>query len=148
MVEKAHSDKRISRVDAGLLILRLGAGLTLFVIFGLQKLKAGAAFASGHSWEFVDFNRKIGLPAPVLIAYFQTFNESIGALLVAFGLLTPFAAGSVALGFVAALFCSLKADESVLLPIYYSFMFASLALTGPGKMSIDYLLLFMRGTGG
>ena len=48
-------------VDAGLLFLRLVAGLSLFLLFGLQKLQAGWAFHHTGEWQFVDFNRKMGL---------------------------------------------------------------------------------------
>jgi uncharacterized membrane protein YphA (DoxX/SURF4 family) len=129
------------RLDAGLLLLRIGAGLSLLLLFGLQKLKAGALFAfAGQPWEFVDFNRRIGLPAPVLIAYCQSLNESVCALFVAVGFLTRLSATLVAIGFAAATVCSLKANENLLFPGFYCLMFATVALTGAGKFAIDHVL--------
>jgi uncharacterized membrane protein YphA (DoxX/SURF4 family) len=129
------------RIDTGLLVLRVGAGFSLLLIFGLQKLQAGWAFVHTGQWQFVDFNRKVGLPAPVLVAYVQTLNESLGALLLACGFCTRYAATSLALGFAVATFCSLKAEEPVwMMAAYFCLMFTTLLVTGPGQFSIDYLL--------
>jgi uncharacterized membrane protein YphA (DoxX/SURF4 family) len=75
--------------DAGLALPRLGAGLSLFLLFGMQKVKAAGEFTfAGSPWLFVDFNRKAGLPFPILVAYLQTLNESFCTLAVACGALT------------------------------------------------------------
>jgi uncharacterized membrane protein YphA (DoxX/SURF4 family) len=129
-------------IDAGLLFLRLAAGLSLLLLFGLMKLQATWVFIHTGQWQFVDFNRKVGLPAPVLVAYLQTFNESIGAVAVAAGLVTRYAAAALALGFGVATCCSLRMGESAwLIAGFYCVMFTTLLLTGAGKFSIDYLLL-------
>jgi uncharacterized membrane protein YphA (DoxX/SURF4 family) len=128
-------------IDAGLLVLRIGAGVSLLLLFGLQKLHDGWAFLHTGRWQFVDFNRKMGLPAPVLVAFLQTLNESIGALLLAGGCLTRFAAASLAFGFAVATYCSLKAAEAAwMMAGCFCIIFTTLLLTGPGKFSIDSLL--------
>jgi uncharacterized membrane protein YphA (DoxX/SURF4 family) len=128
-------------MDAGLLILRLGAGLPLALIFGLPKLQAAALYLHTGQWAFVDFNRKVGLPAPVVAAFLQTLNESIGALLVACGFLTRYAAASLALGFAVATFCSLRVGEPTwLTAAYFCINFLALSLTGSGRFAIDSLL--------
>jgi putative oxidoreductase len=125
------------------MVLRLGAGVSLFLLFGLTKLKAANSYFHTGAWEFVDFNRKVGLPAPVIIAFLQTLNESVGALLVVAGFLTRYAAGSVALGFFAATYLSVRMGEDAwLIALFYAVMFTTLALTGSGKLSIDYLRAF------
>jgi DoxX len=48
----------------------------------------------------------VGFPIPVILALWITLNESIGAFLVGVGLLTRFAAASLALGMVGALYTS------------------------------------------
>jgi uncharacterized membrane protein YphA (DoxX/SURF4 family) len=127
-----------ARPDVGLLILRVGAGLSLFLLFGWPKLKAANQYWHSGSWMFVDFNRKVGLAFRVLIALYQTANESIGALLVAIGLFSRVAACSLAIGFGAATFLSLRAGEDAWLTAsFYCLMFASIALTGSGAFSID-----------
>jgi len=98
---------RANALDAGRLLLRLGGGLTLLLLFGLPKLRAAAVFVKTGQWMFVDFNRKVGLPFPVLIALYQTASESVGALLVATGLFSRLGAGTLAIGFGAATFLSL-----------------------------------------
>ena len=140
MIVSSVSNRRISTVDLGLLVLRLGAGVSLFLLFGLTKLKAANAFLHTGAWQFVDFNRKVGLPAPVFIAFLQTLNESVGALLTVAGFQTRYAAGSVALGFIAATYLSARMGEDAwLIAGFYAAMFTTLALTGAGRLSIDYL---------
>ena len=128
-------------IAAGLLFLRVGAGLSLLLLFGLQKLQAGWAFPHTGQWQFVDFNRRVGLPAPVLGAYLQTLNESLVALLLACGFLARYAAASLSIGFAVATICSMKAGEPAwMIAAYFFVMFATLFLSGPGKFSIDSLL--------
>lgn len=136
------SSRRIDfGIDAGLLLLRAGAGLSLCIFFGWPKLKAAAAYLHTGQWEFIEFNRKFGLPAPVLAAYVQSLNESVGALLVAIGLFTRCSAGLLFVGFAVATYCSLKAGEPAwLMAGYFALIFATIRLTGPGKFSIDLLL--------
>jgi uncharacterized membrane protein YphA (DoxX/SURF4 family) len=128
-------------IDAGLLVLRVGAGLSLLLLFGLQKLHDGWIFLHTGQWSFVDFNRKMGLPAPVLAASLQTVNESVGAFLLACGYLTRFAAASLVFGFAVATYCSRKAAEPAwMMAGYFCIMFTTLLLAGPGKFSVDTLL--------
>jgi uncharacterized membrane protein YphA (DoxX/SURF4 family) len=130
----------IPKTDAGILLLRLATWISLFVLFGLAKAKDAIAFPHTGHWGFVDFNRRLGLPVPVVVAYVQAFNESVCALLVACGLFTQIAAGLLAVGFAAATACSLKVGEaSWFLAAYYSVIFATIALTGAGKYSLDAL---------
>ncbi|MGB7623941.1 MAG: DoxX family protein [Terriglobia bacterium] len=127
-------------INAGLLFLRLAAGLSLLLLFGLAKLQRTRVFIHTGQWQFVDFNQKVGLPAPILVAYLQTFNESIGAIALAAGLVTRYAA-ALAFGFGMTTYCSLKIGESeLLIAAFYYVMFTTLLLTGAGKFSIDYLL--------
>jgi len=127
-------------IDAGVLLLRIGAGLSLFLIFGLQKLQAGWAYAHTGEWPFVDFNRKVGLPLPVFFAYAQTLNESFGALFLALGLWSRYSAAALSVGFAAATMCSMKAVEPWLTAAYFCMIFTSLLLTGPGRFSLDALM--------
>jgi uncharacterized membrane protein YphA (DoxX/SURF4 family) len=129
-------------MDAGLLLLRIGAGASLLLMFGIPKIRDSMhAIQTLHQWSFVEFNRRLGLPFPNFVAYCQTLNESVGASFVAVGLLTRLASGVLALGFFVATCCSLKARESAwMLASGYCLMFATLLLAGPGKFSIDRLL--------
>lgn len=125
----------------GLLLLRVGAGLSLCLIFGVEKWKDAVHYMHTGQWSFVDFNRKVGLPLPVLVAFLQTLNESLAAFLVACGLFTRYAAACVFIGFAVATYCSLKVGEAAwLTAAYFALMFATIALTGPGTFSIDFIL--------
>jgi uncharacterized membrane protein YphA (DoxX/SURF4 family) len=128
-------------LDTGLLLLRIGAGLSLLLMFGVPKLRDAVHFIrTAQPWSFVEFNRRLGLPLPTLVAYCQTLNESVGALCVAAGLLFRIASVALALGFAVATYCSERVHESSwVLASAYCLMFATLVLTGPGKFSIDRL---------
>lgn len=135
------STMRNRRSDTGLLLLRVGAGLSLCLIFGVEKWKDAVHYMHTGQWSFVDFNRKVGLPLPVLAAFLQTLNESLAAFLVACGLFTRYAATCLFVGFSVATYCSLKVGEAAwLTAAYFALMFATAALTGPGMFSIDYML--------
>ena len=128
------------KTDAGLLVLRIATGLSLFFLFGLPKVKDASGYLHSGVWPFVDFNRKVGLPLPVVVAFLQTLNESLGALLVVCGFFAQWASLSLTLGFAVATACSLKLGEaSWFLAAYYTIIFATLTLTGPGRYSLDGL---------
>lgn len=120
-----------------MLLLRIGAGLSLCILFGVPKVKGAIGYMqTGHS-PFIDFNRKMGLPAPVLVAYFQTLNESLIAFLVACGLWTRYAALSLVVGFAGATLCSLKAHEASWITAFYLLLiFAAIALLGSGRFAL------------
>src|SRR5262249_2123982 len=124
--------------NLGLLALRLGAGLSLFLLFGLPKLHDAMAYLQTGHWQFVDFNRRYGLPFPTFVAFVQTLNESVASLFVVAGLFTRFAGAALFIGFTVATTCSLIADEPAWVTAgHFALMFGVLALTGPGRYSID-----------
>ena len=129
--------------DSGLLILR-GAGFLLALTFGVQKigwywsaLHAGKPFSSIGLAPLI---AKMGLPIPVALALWITFNESIGAFLIGCGLLTRLLAASAALGMAGSLYTSIRLGEDWLRAALYLIVFTVLVLTGPGKFSVDHLL--------
>jgi uncharacterized membrane protein YphA (DoxX/SURF4 family) len=85
-------------------------------------------------------NRKNGFSNPVVLALWITFNESIGALLIGCGFLTRILAASAALGMAGALYTSVRLHEDWLRAALYLIVFVALALIGPGKFSVDYLI--------
>lgn len=145
MISTRASNGEAAALNTGILILRLGVGLSILLFFGRTKLHDAWAYLHTGQWPFIDFNRKVGLPLPILVAFVQTLNESLGAFIVACGFLTRYAAASVGLGFVAATICSLKMGEPAwLTAAYFALMFITLAFTGPGNFSLDHLLKFHR----
>ena len=129
--------------DLGLLILR-GAGFLLAATFGLQKIGwYWTAFHTGKALSAIGLApliARMGFPIPVVLALWITFNESIGALLIGCGFLTKILAASAALGMAGALYTSVRLDEDWLRAALYLIVFVALALIGPGKFSVDYLI--------
>ena len=127
-------------IDLGLLALR-GAGFLLAFTFGIQKI--GWYIAALHSdgplgsVGLAPLIAQMGFPASVVLALWITLNESVGAFLIGCGLFTRVAAISLALGMVGALYTSIRLGEDWLRAALYLIVFATLALTGPGKLSID-----------
>ena len=116
--------------DLGLLVLRLGVGLSLAFGHGLGKLPPSAGFIDGTA--------EMGFPLPALFAWAAALSEFLGGLLLALGLLTRPAALFVALTMATAFFLShggsFGEGEKALL-----FLVAALALlaAGGGRYAID-----------
>jgi putative oxidoreductase len=130
-------------IDTGLLLLR-AAGFLLAVTFGVQKIGwYVTAFHAGKPWSSIGLTpliAHVGFPLPVILALWITLNESIGAFLIGIGFLSRFAAASVALGMIGALYTSVRLGEDWLRAALYLIIFTALAFTGPGKFSIDHLI--------
>ena len=138
-----ESGDRPRTVDLGLLLLRLGTGLSLFLLFGLTK--AGWVIARLQSaepwnqWGFAKLIADMGFPAPLLFAIGAVLNETVTPSLVAAGLATRVAAGIGAIGFGGAFYTSLRLGEEPLRAATYLVAFATIALTGAGRYSIDHV---------
>jgi uncharacterized membrane protein YphA (DoxX/SURF4 family) len=130
-------------IDSGFLLLR-AAGFLLAFTFGIQKIGwYVTAFHAGKPLSSIGLApliAHVGFPIPVILALWITLNESIGAFLVGIGLLTRFAAASLALGMVGALYTSVRLGEDWLRAAVYLIIFVGLTFTGAGKFSIDHLL--------
>lgn len=111
------------RSDAGLLVLRLGMGISFVLLFALKQGRGERVFAGyqGHAWPLV------------LLA--------IGAAFVVFGMFGRSIATCVALAWGWAMVSGVRLGE----PFYdeplrsalFCLIFLVLAITGPGKFSID-----------
>lgn len=129
--------------QAGLLVLRT-AGLFLLLTFGwgkftgyLQIVRAGRPLASSGLAPLI---RQMGFPAPGWLGLYAALCESVASLLVAVGLLTRLAALFAALSMAGAFYVSLRLGEEPLRALLYFTIFAALALTGPGRFSLDHVL--------
>ena len=130
-------------IDSGLLLLR-AAGFLLAFTFGVQKIGwYVTAFHAGKPWSSIGLTpliAHVGFPLPVILALWITLNESIGAFLIGIGFVSRFAAVSVALGMIGALYTSVRLGEDWLRAALYLIIFIGLVFTGPGKFSIDHLM--------
>jgi putative oxidoreductase len=136
------------QTDYGLLVLR-GSAALLLMVYGWKKFIWLFPLISGRvawsSWGFAAQIGKMGFPLPILPAVFVVLCESVGALFIALGLFTRVSAALTALSMAGALYFSLRVGEaSWQLAAIYVLSFVTLALTGPGKLSIDQLLKSRR----
>lgn len=123
--------------DIGLLILRLGLGLTMAFAHGLGKIPPSEGFVQGAV-------AGMGLPAPELFAWLAALSEFLGGLLVAVGLLTRPAAlavaGTMAVAFFVTHGGALTGENSGELAFVYLVGMLALAFAGAGSYALDRML--------
>lgn len=129
--------------DLALLILRVALG-AIFIGHGAQKLFGwyGGAGMKGT----VGMMRNLGTAHPVPLAWLNALGEFFGGVFIVLGLLTPFAAAlaiSVMLVAIATVhfskgFFNTKGGYEFNLSLIA--IAVALILTGPGSVSLDYVL--------
>ncbi len=127
-----------SKLDLGLLLLRLGAGAFMLFGHGLPKLLAFSEKAA----RFAD---PLGMgPLPSFVA--ATTAETLGALLVLLGLLTRPAAVVLTFTMLVAGLIQHGGDPWAKkeLALLFACVFGSLLFTGPGALSLDAWLARRR----
>jgi len=133
----------VTSIDLGLLLLRVGVGVT-FSLHGMQKLFGwfgGAGRARTATW-FASLGFGDGRSAALLAGV----SELLGGLGLALGLGTPLAAAAVAGTMTTAALVNRAAhgfwsvDKGWELNGYLIVVAASLAVTGPGTLSLDTAL--------
>ncbi|MES2668321.1 MAG: DoxX family protein [Patescibacteria group bacterium] len=121
--------------DFGPLVLRLATGV-IFVFHGWQKLQSGLPGVTG----LVD---SLGFPLPAVFAVLLIAAELGGGILLILGLLTRWAAKSLVIVSLVALFLVHFPNGFSLATGGYEYIMlllaasVSLALTGAGKWSLD-----------
>lgn len=138
--------KGTTRVDVGLLVLRIGLGL-LFLFYGSQKM-FGAFGGNGYSAQV---NWFIGQGFPPVLAHLAIVAEFFGSLGVLVGLLTPVAAFGIACVMAVATWVTMTTPGKMhavfsgsgpdVQRFFYTFalffMAVALAVMGAGKLSLD-----------
>lgn len=123
--------------DIGLLILRLVFGLVLIYGHGFGKL------VTIFSGDEIQFANPIGIGA-VFSFYLAAFAEGICTILLILGLYERFAALVLTINFAVILFLHafVFGDGFTILEprFFYLFSFLALFFTGPGKLSLDYII--------
>ena len=122
--------------DFGLLLLRLGLGLTFAIAWGWPKLAGGPA-----AWAKVGAAMKMfGISfAPTMWGFLAAFSESIGALLFAVGFLFRPACGMLCFTMAVATLVNLHGEgfPKAWHTIHYALIFFCFLFIGPGKYSVD-----------
>lgn len=120
-------------ISVGLLILRVFAGLSLFLKHGLEKL-------TGYSTMVQHFPDPIHIGAHASLA-FALLSDGICSILVILGLATRPAAVLILINLLTAFFLvhhgAFFSNGHVELVWLYIVVFAAVLFTGPGRLSID-----------
>lgn len=120
--------------DAGLLLLRLFAGLALALAHGLGKLPP--------SPRFIDGVATMGFPLPPLFAWAAALAESLGGILLALGLATRPSALLIAATMATAGFIRHAPDpfSTQEKPFLFGMVAVLFVLAGAGRYSVDALI--------
>lgn len=123
--------------DLGLLVVRLGIGLSFIVLHGAFKLAGGPSF-----WE--DLGAEMGhlgiTFAPVFWGLMGALAETVGALLVALGLYFRTAAAVLTINMTVATVSHLAGGEGwyeAAHALHMGMIFLGFILIGPGEYSLD-----------
>ncbi|HMT01576.1 MAG TPA: DoxX family protein [Candidatus Absconditabacterales bacterium] len=133
-------------LDIGLLVIRVGLGI-LFVIAGRPKITGGTQM---RAWLGGNMSL-IGITFwPVFRGFMAAFAEFVGGILVILGFMKRPAAFLIAFTmFIATLMhlSTVPAESNILdlikasqLTLALLIVFAGLMITGPGKISLDYIV--------
>ena len=138
MNDRRSEGGTLPALDCGLLLLRVGvAGLMLaFARLGpvFSRLRLSRI---QHCWPFVDLVAGLGFPFPGAFAVMSALSESVGAVLVAIGWLTRWAALALVIDMSVALFNEGSKGDPIELPALYLVGALTLMITGPGRFAID-----------
>jgi putative oxidoreductase len=120
--------------SAGLLVLRLVVGAT-FLLHGLDKLS--------DLTETEQFFAAQSIPIPGAMAAFVAATETVGGVLLIAGLATPLFAVALTIDMLVALLTThldqgfFVADGGMELVLLLGVASLAIALTGPGRYSVD-----------
>jgi putative oxidoreductase len=120
--------------NIGILILR--------VFIGAAMMTHGCAKLFGGMEKFTGFVTSLGVPAPQVMAYLAALSESLGALLLALGLLTRPAAFMMICTMSVAIFGALSSQPFAKQELAWLYLVPALMflLKGAGRWSIDSMI--------
>jgi len=125
--------------NIGFLLLRFIVGLALCTVF--EKVLPRDGIWGPQDW-FIKDVAEMGFPFPVFSAWFAVLTEFVGGIFLMLGILTrPMAILNACITFTAA-FIYHHGDiaGSGLTGFLFMIMCTCIALFGPGKFSLDYLI--------
>ena len=136
----AHQRKTLTYI--GLLLIRVFLGLGL-AAHGYDKYFGEHGIAG-----FAQFLGGLGVPSPQIAAYVSATTELVGGVLVALGLFARPIALIVAINMFVAAFTAHRGayflPNGMEYALNLAIVFLALAFTGPGRISLDYVLMAKR----
>lgn len=138
----------MSRIDAGLLVVRVGIGLMFLLVHGGPKLLGGPGVWAqvGAAMQHVG----IGF-APTFWGFLAALAEGVGGLCLILGLFTRPAAASMAMTMAVAATMHLAQGDGLGVAshaVEAGIVFLGLAITGPGAYSVQAAMQPPREPGG
>lgn len=130
--------------DLGILLLRLGIGLSFVIIHGWPKLSGGPEFWAKLGQSMGSLGIKF---APVFWGFMSAVTECIGGAFIALGLFTRTTAFFLVVNMIVATSSMLARQDpwnKVIYPIEILFVFVGLLFIGPGSLSLDRLIFKKR----
>lgn len=111
-----------------LVVLRVGAGLALFLFFGTTKI---GWVVRGQTSGFTQLIRAVGFPVAPVFTALAILNETVTPLLVVFNIFTRPVAIVGALGMAGAFYTSLRLGEDAGRAATYVVAFVVTAIAAP-----------------
>ncbi len=139
-----------------ILVARVSLGL-FFAVSGYNKL-----FVPEKHAGLIELMIEIGMPFPEFMALFLACVEFFGGLMLMVGLFSTFVAIALAIAMIVAI-ATVEIEHVIpkgigpldwmswflyLPQVMYIILFGWLITTGPGKLSVDYILANKLGIGG
>lgn len=117
--------------NIGILVLRLGVGLTMAIAHGMGKVPPSEQLIQGVTG--------LGFPLPLLFAWSAGLTELIGGFCIAIGLATRLSSLLMVITMAVAFFLAHGNDPFQVKELSFVYLFCSLAILmmGPGKWSVD-----------
>ena len=138
MNDRRSEGGTLPAADCGLLLLRVGVAGLMLVLHGWARFfRASDYLVFGTAWPFVDLVSGLGFPLPGAFAVMSALSESVGAVLVAMGWLTRWAALALVIDMSVALFNEGSKGDPIELPALYLVGALTLMITGPGRFAFD-----------
>ena len=139
MFGKVFSSEGVAK-DFGLLLLRLGVAVGMFLFHGFDKIMGGPERWEGTGGAMANLGISF---APMVWGFFAAFAESVGSILLALGPLFRFATLLLAFNMFVAMMMHLNlpaenpatgfpgAEKAML----YMIVYLGLFFTGPGRFA-------------
>jgi len=131
--------------DAGLLVLRWCAGVTLLAFHaGDESVRAWRHVWHKEPWAWAAEVADRGFPVPGAVAVISVAAGMLGSVFLISGLLCRLSAFLLLAGMLCGLFLYARVPEMAERLALYAGIYTVLVLCGPGRLSLDHLFTARR----